>query len=57
MSEPPKITAWMHDGEGRVDIISDTVKEIWLKVKPYMVEHYTIPLFKLSDAMEFNNEK
>lgn len=44
-----KISAWAHDGKGRVDVISDEVKQIWLKVKPWMVEHYTIALYRLDD--------
>lgn len=47
----------MHDGENRVDCISDEVKSLWLKVKPHMVEHYTIPLCKLSDIGENNEQK
>lgn len=47
--------AWMHDTEGRVDVIHDEVKALWLKVGqpngfyrekvPCKVEHYTIPLY------------
>jgi hypothetical protein len=47
--------AWMHDAEGRVDVIHSEVKALWIKVGqpngfyrekvPCKVEHYTIPLF------------
>lgn len=48
--------AWMHDTDGRVDVIHDKVKQLWLKVGqptgfyrekvPCKVEHYTIPLYR-----------
>ena len=47
--------AWMHDQGGRVDVIHDKVKLLWLRMGqpdgfyrekvPCKVEHYTIPLF------------
>ena len=47
--------AWMHDQDGRVDVIHDKVKALWLRMGqpdgfyrekvPCKVEHYTIPLF------------
>jgi hypothetical protein len=47
--------AWMHDAEGRVDVIHSAVKALWIKAGqpsgfyrekvPCKVEHYTIPLY------------
>ena len=47
--------AWMHEAEGRVDVIHSAVKALWIKVGqpsgfyrekvPCKVEHYTIPLY------------
>ena len=47
--------AWMHDVGGRVDVIHDKVKTLWLRAGqsdgfyrekvPCRVEHYTIPLY------------
>jgi hypothetical protein len=37
--------AWMHDKETRVDIAHASVKDLWMKVSPKRVEHYTIPLY------------
>jgi len=47
--------AWLHDTEGRVDVIHSQVKQLWLKMGqpngfyrekvPCRVEHYTIPLY------------
>jgi hypothetical protein len=51
----PMPVAWMHDVPGRVDVIHNEVKELWLKVGqpsgfyrekvPCKVERYTIPLY------------
>jgi len=52
--------AWMHNGEGRCDVIHDTVKKLWERVAEAKqshsptfrshVEHYTIPLFREENA-------
>lgn len=54
-----KIIAWLHEfpigkscTAGRCDVIHDDVKEFLLACKPEQVEHYTIPLVKLEDAKE-----
>lgn len=38
-------TAWLHDSDGRIDVIPNELKNIWLNVRPSQVEHYTIPLY------------
>ena len=38
--------AWLHDQEGRYDVVHDEAKQLWLKAWPKQVEHYTIPLFR-----------
>ncbi len=38
--------AWLHDERPDSDAITDTVKRLWLRVRPAMVEHYTIPLYR-----------
>lgn len=38
--------AWLHDHAKRYDIIHDEVKALWLNIRPELVEHYTIPLYK-----------
>ena len=50
--------AWMHDQGGRVDVIHEKVKELWLRMGqpkgfyrekvPCKVEHYTVPLYALT---------
>lgn len=42
---PPSPIAWMHNDPKRRDIIHEDVKQLWLKVRPQQVEHYTIPLY------------
>ena len=38
--------AWLHDGDGRYDVVHDKAKALWLKAWPKQVEHYTIPLYR-----------
>ena len=38
--------AWLHDGDGRYDVVHDEAKALWLKAWPKQVEHYTIPLYR-----------
>lgn len=38
-------TAWLHESDGRIDVIPNELKDIWLKVRPSQVEHYTVPLY------------
>lgn len=45
-----KTVAWMHDGNTRVDIAHEKVKNLWLHVRPQQMTHYTIPLVRRSDA-------
>lgn len=47
---PP--VAWMHSSPGRVDVISDEVKRLWLNVNPRHVERYTIPLCICTNAQK-----
>lgn len=37
--------AWLHDQQGRYDVVHDKAKALWLKAWPKQVEHYTIPLY------------
>lgn len=37
--------AWLHDQQGRYDVVHDEVKALWLKAWPKQVEHYTIPRY------------
>lgn len=53
------IVAWQHDSMtcslgavGMHHIISNEVRDLWLKANPKQVEHYTKPLY---DALPFNN--
>lgn len=38
-------TAWLHDNDGRRDVIHNEAKKLWLNVRPSQVEHYTVPLY------------
>ena len=44
------ITAWQHN-KFPCRVISDEVKNLWLKVNPNYVEHYTIPLAVTTQRM------
>jgi hypothetical protein len=58
--------AWMHDAEGRVDVIHSEVKALWIKVGqpngfyrekvPCKVEHYTIPLYAACQVTDNRND-
>jgi hypothetical protein len=38
--------AWLHDSEGRYDVIHSVAKELWVQAGiSQQVEHYTIPLY------------
>ena len=37
--------AWLHDEEGRYDVVHDEAKALWLQARPRQVERYTIPLY------------
>jgi hypothetical protein len=42
----PQPVAWAHNKDGRVDVIHDRVKQLWIDSgAPQQVEYYTIPLY------------
>lgn len=45
LSRAAEPVAWAHDTKGYAYVISDAVRQLWLKAKPKHVKHYTVPLF------------
>lgn len=43
--EPKKVVAWLHRHHTTAYVITDTIKQLWLKAKPEHVENYTVPLY------------
>lgn len=44
--------AWLHKHETTAYVITRRVKEVWEKVNPLHVEHYTIPLYTEANDVE-----
>lgn len=44
MNKPKEVVAWLHDYAPEALVITDAVKNIWLKAKPEHVEHYNTRL-------------
>jgi hypothetical protein len=43
-----KQVAWQHDGQGRIDVLHDKARQLWIDArKAHKVAHYTIPLYRL----------
>lgn len=42
---PQKPIAWLHRRHTTAYVITDTIKQLWLKAKPEHVENYTVPLY------------
>ena len=39
--------AWLHDQRPDADVITNSVRDVWLAALPKQVEHYTTPLYAL----------
>lgn len=43
---PRRVVAWLHSNHRTAYVITDRVKDVWLRVDPSHVEYYTIPLYE-----------
>lgn len=53
---PVMPVAWLHDQEGRYDVVHDEAKQLWLKAWPKQVEHYTIPLYRHAERQPLSTD-